>query len=217
MPRRGPPLKPNVAPSCMGGRTQFDHFGYVIEYAPDHPAVTLRGFVRQHRLVMEKVLGRYLSGMEVVHHIDRNRMNNDPSNLMVMSDQEHKILHGKEDDHSANLPEETVRAALLGRTTLEAAAFLGVHHQTLRNRFPHLLQLRRSPCDPYSPETEAAVRVAAADSSVGYQQFASDTGISSQVAKAICDRLGIVWIRKRTTPIQSSSKSDDSLDGPVIQ
>lgn len=43
------------------------------------------------------------------------------------------------------LTEKDVRAALRGRSTLEAAAYLGVNHQTLRNRFPHLLEKRASP------------------------------------------------------------------------
>lgn len=47
--------------------------------------------------------------------------------------------------NGALLSEESVRAALQGRTTAEAADLLGVNHQTLRNRFGHLLQKRASP------------------------------------------------------------------------
>jgi len=43
------------------------------------------------------------------------------------------------------LSEESVREALQGRTTLEAARHLGVNHQTLRNRFPGLLKKRARP------------------------------------------------------------------------
>lgn len=46
---------------------------------------------------------------------------------------------------ASGLSEESVREALRGRTTLEAAKVLGVNHQTLRNRFPRLLQKRASP------------------------------------------------------------------------
>ena len=49
--------------------------------------------------------------------------------------------HGK----SAGLTEATARAALQGRTTFEAAAILGVHPQTLYNRFDHLLTKRAKP------------------------------------------------------------------------
>jgi hypothetical protein len=36
---------------------------------------------KEHRLVMERVLGRPLTTNENVHHIDGDRTNNDPSNL----------------------------------------------------------------------------------------------------------------------------------------
>lgn len=38
-----------------------------------------------HRVVAEQMLGRELKGNEVVHHIDANRRNNNPINLMVFS------------------------------------------------------------------------------------------------------------------------------------
>jgi hypothetical protein len=43
------------------------------------------------------------------------------------------------------LDEQTVREALQGRSTLEAATLLGIGHMTLRRRFPFLLQTRASP------------------------------------------------------------------------
>jgi hypothetical protein len=43
------------------------------------------------------------------------------------------------------LTEEQVREAVRGRTTLEAARVLGVHAQTLYNRFGHLLTKRTTP------------------------------------------------------------------------
>jgi hypothetical protein len=41
--------------------------------------------VYEHRLVMEQKLGRTLRPGEVVHHIDADRANNDPDNLMVFA------------------------------------------------------------------------------------------------------------------------------------
>gem|GEM_PF-4001599 len=47
--------------------------------------------------------------------------------------------------NKADLTEDQVREALLGRTTEDAALLLDVHPQTLYNRFDHLLDKRNSP------------------------------------------------------------------------
>jgi hypothetical protein len=48
----------------------------------------------EHRLVMERILGRPLARNEVVHHIDGNKQNNLPENLRVLTPSEHTLLHG---------------------------------------------------------------------------------------------------------------------------
>ena len=48
----------------------------------------------EHRVLAEKMLGRKLHKGEVVHHIDGDKRNNVPENLMVLSSQkEHSELH----------------------------------------------------------------------------------------------------------------------------
>lgn len=39
----------------------------------------------EHRLVMERTIGRRLLAAEVVHHIDRDGLNNDPTNLELIA------------------------------------------------------------------------------------------------------------------------------------
>jgi HNH endonuclease len=50
-----------------------------------------------HREVAEKMLGRRLRPGEVVHHKDRDKLNNDPSNLWVFpSQKEHDRIHRRD-------------------------------------------------------------------------------------------------------------------------
>ena len=73
--------------SRKNGRT------YKLIHKPDHPYATKAGYVREHRLVMEKHIGRYLTKDEVVHHIDENTTNNDISNLQLMTPSDHSKHH----------------------------------------------------------------------------------------------------------------------------
>jgi len=49
--------------------------------------------ILEHRLVMEKHIGRKLTQNEIVHHIDKNKLNNVISNLEVMTREDHAHLH----------------------------------------------------------------------------------------------------------------------------
>lgn len=70
-------------PEWKGGRILIK--GYWMIYAPDHPNCTKQNRVAEHRLVMEKKIGRYLTRKEVVHHLDHDRQNNDPDNLWLFA------------------------------------------------------------------------------------------------------------------------------------
>lgn len=71
----------NKHPMWKGGKMVVD--GYMYIYNPSHPNATKMGYVCEHRLKMEKKLGRYLSKTETVHHKNHDRLDNRISNLML--------------------------------------------------------------------------------------------------------------------------------------
>lgn len=69
-------------------------FEYKFIYMPSHPKASSNGCVYEHILIAEQKLGRYLKDNEVVHHIDRNKKNNNPDNLMVFATaSDHSAYH----------------------------------------------------------------------------------------------------------------------------
>ena len=67
---------------------------YVVSSITTRERRNKSNFVREHVLVAEQKLGRRLKKGEVVHHIDENKSNNNPDNLIVFaSNADHSAYH----------------------------------------------------------------------------------------------------------------------------
>lgn len=76
-------------------RTKY-HKGYKVVYMPNHPHARMNGYVYEHILIAEQKAGRKLLPEEVVHHVDGNKLNNSPDNLMIFKNNvEHMKHHWK--------------------------------------------------------------------------------------------------------------------------
>ena len=91
--------KGNKNPAWKGGRIKT-YAGYIIIHSPNHPNRDIKGYVLEHRIVMETHLGRTLLGSEVVHHVNNIKDDNRIENLLLFSTTgEHTSFHKK---HHAN-------------------------------------------------------------------------------------------------------------------
>lgn len=88
IPRRVPTNKGDENGNYKDG-TKL-HSGYKLIKTKNHPQAQANGYMREHRLIMEKHLNRYLTANEHIHHKDGNKLNNNINNLELMTNTEHK-------------------------------------------------------------------------------------------------------------------------------
>lgn len=81
--------------------------GYLVVRCPGHPAAGKCGQVYEHRLVMERSLGRFLRTDEIVHHRNDDKTDNRLENLELTTHAEHQRHH-----HTNRLEKRTLEAEL---------------------------------------------------------------------------------------------------------
>ena len=70
--------------------SKINRRGYIAFKMHEHPNCDCSGYVFEHRIVMEKSIGRYLTREEMVHHINGNKEDNRIENLLLLNGkQEH--------------------------------------------------------------------------------------------------------------------------------
>ncbi len=76
------------SPIWKGGRFKSKS-GYIYIYSPNHPNKLFGNYVAEHRLIMEKHIGRYLTKQEMVHHTNAIKNDNRLSNLRLVTKKVH--------------------------------------------------------------------------------------------------------------------------------
>ncbi len=85
-------------PNWRGGRTITQHGYVLLRVGTGHHLADIRGYAYEHRVVAEQVLGRGLKPDEKAHHIDEDRQNNSPGNILVVNGNHGHYVHHRKNN-----------------------------------------------------------------------------------------------------------------------
>ena len=101
----------------LQGRKRSDGYNFI--RIPEHPLASAEGYVAEHRLVLEKKIGRYLKPKEVAHHWDTETKSNDPDKLGLFRNQgSHAIFHQFAKRHKIKMVELKFKQPWLSEETI---------------------------------------------------------------------------------------------------
>jgi hypothetical protein len=92
------------------------HYGYIMDNIVGHPLLPKLRRILRHRRIMSEKLGRPIEKGEVVHHIDGNRLNNDPDNLELLSKGMHTRRH-----HAGKVTSEETKKLMSERAVIRCS------------------------------------------------------------------------------------------------
>ena len=84
-------------PNWKGGK-YMTRAGYVVVLNPKHPFADIKGYIFEHRIIVEKQIGRYLKPKEKCHHLEK-KDNNNPKMLMAFINNSAHIRFHKNPDN----------------------------------------------------------------------------------------------------------------------
>ena len=119
-----PTIQGEKNPHWAGGKASESHGYQYVHLASLKPETrnlvetmaTKAGYVLEHRLVMAQKLNRPLSKREQVHHINGDKTDNRPENLMIHDDRTHSRKHREMVCRIGELEQEVRRLKLLLKT-----------------------------------------------------------------------------------------------------
>jgi len=80
------------SPTWKGGKVNMG--GYIYIKSLDHPYKSKSGYIAEHRLIIEKLISRYLLPHDRTHHLNEIKDDNRPENLMAFtSESAHQRFH----------------------------------------------------------------------------------------------------------------------------
>jgi len=82
-------------PYWKGGKYKDSKSGYIMVYLPEHKSANKKGYLPEHRLIMEQYLGRELKPNETVCHINKRNDDNrlDNLELVVFGEPAYNLIH----------------------------------------------------------------------------------------------------------------------------
>lgn len=142
-------------PQWRGGVTMHSQ-GYRLLHRPEHPRVDANGYVPEHILVVEAVLGRPLPPHAVIHHVNGDKADNRHSNLVVCQDQTyHMWLHRRAKARAATGSVEARRCRYCGEWDMPGRGDFVIH---AARRYPDGQGVHRSCNARYQRELQRVRR-----------------------------------------------------------